>query len=103
MRSSIAECTAEMTTEPAPCVRDSIRAALYAEDRETDTYIVDRLKGGVDIPKKCATEEQRQHYRLALSLVAPVYSGSGQKACGRMRAETVGNIRGSPVKDKHHR
>jgi hypothetical protein len=60
-----------LTTEPAPCVRDSIPAALYAEDRETDTYIVDRLKGGVDIPKKCATEEQRQHYRLALSLVAP--------------------------------
>jgi hypothetical protein len=62
---------------PFCATRESIRVALTSEQHTTDTYIVDRVKGAVSMLKNCANEEQRQHYRLALSLVAPVKKPAG--------------------------
>ena len=63
-------------------IEDEIRKQLFQKTRrqtETDTYIVDRLVAAVNVLKGCQTEQQRRDFRLALALVAPTRTATGDQ------------------------
>jgi hypothetical protein len=52
-------------------LESQVAAELGAELDQTNLYIVDRAKASLHILKQCRTEEQRQHYRIVLTALAP--------------------------------
>ena len=52
-------------------LHDALRNELYAEHVKTDAYIVDRAREALQVLKQCGSEEQRQHYRVGLTILAP--------------------------------
>ena len=54
-------------------------AALGLQQNETHNYILSQLKSALACLKECHTEEQRQQYRLAVTLVAPNFDDRMQE------------------------
>ena len=52
-------------------IREQVAVELKAEAEGVNADIVSRLHGSLQILKQCETEEQRQHYRVVLTSVAP--------------------------------
>jgi Skp family chaperone for outer membrane proteins len=56
---------------PAFGLESQVAAELGAELDQTNQYIVDRARASLTVLKQCRTEEQRQHYRVVLTALAP--------------------------------
>ena len=70
-------------------VESEVAAELGLQQNETNQYIVDRLSSSLQILKQCRTEEQRQHYRVVLTAVAPVKVGEKHQGMSRRVAEAL--------------
>ena len=60
-------------------VEADIKKALYCAEVETDMYIVNRARYALSILKQHATEEHRQHFRVALTILAPEKVAKGDQ------------------------
>jgi hypothetical protein len=52
-------------------LRDRVVARLGLQTNETEVFILEKLRGALRCLRECRSEEQRQQYRLALTLVVP--------------------------------
>lgn len=78
-----------------------VAAELQVEATETNAYIVSQAKGALQILKQCESEEQREHYRVVLTALAPEKVGPKERAgMGRRVAGALGvNRDGVPFRD----
>ena len=56
---------------------------LGCHDSKTDKYIVDRLRDSLQILKQTKSEQQRQEYRIVLTVVAPEKVAERGQGMGR--------------------
>ena len=49
-------------------VEAAVKAQLYSAEVATDKYIVDRARAALAVLKMRTSEEQRQHYRIGLTI-----------------------------------
>ena len=77
-------------------LHDALRNELYAEHVKTDAYIVDRAREALQVLKQCGSEEQRQHYRVGLTILAPQAAqfgdrhGMASKVAERLKIKRTG-------------
>ena len=77
-------------------LESQVAAELSAELDETNQYIVNRAKESFDILKECRTEEQRQHYRVVLTALAPEKVEERHAGMSRRVAAALGVNRNRP-------
>ena len=71
-------------------LESEVAAELGAQLDETNQYIVNRAKNSLQILKQCRTEEQRQHFRIVLTALAPTKADARDNAgIGRRVAEAL--------------
>ena len=81
-------------------LESQVAAELGAELDETNQYIVDRANAALQILKQCQTEEQRQHYRVVLTALAPKKVEERHGGMGRRVTYALGvNRNRAPFKD----
>lgn len=57
-------------------LKGRVVAALGLEQSETKDHIISQLKAALGCLKECRTEDQRQEYRMAITMVAPSADGT---------------------------
>jgi hypothetical protein len=78
-----------------------VAAELQVAATDTNAYIVSQAKDALQILKQCESEEQREHYRVVLTALAPEKVGPKERAgMGRRVAGALGvNRDGVPFRD----
>jgi hypothetical protein len=82
------------------CLQELVAVELGLQHNETNQYIVDRLGDSLRVLRQCRSEEQRQHFRVVLTAVAPKKVGCRRRGMSRRVAEALHVNRNSkPFRD----
>jgi hypothetical protein len=81
-------------------LQGQVAAELGVQQNETNEYIVERLGDSLRILKQCRNEEQRQHFRVVLTALAPAKIGQRRRGMSRRVAKALRINRNSkPFRD----